>query len=153
MVVIDERSRVPAIDGPALERLRLALNQEGVLAAMLIGSQARGTPGPLSDVDIAVWHDEGLDPASRLRLRLNLASAASRALGTDEIDIVMLNRAPPLLRHRAIRDATLLVERDPVARVRLNARALLDYLDTKPLRTEMSRGLRKRTREGLFGRP
>jgi predicted nucleotidyltransferase len=120
---------------------------------MLIGSQARGTPGPLSDVDIAVWHDQGLDPASCLRLQLNLARAAGDALGTDEIDIVMLNKAPPLLRHRAVRDGRLLVERDPVSRVRLDARALLDYLDTKPLRVEMSRGLRKRIEEGRFGRP
>jgi len=153
MVVIDEKSRVPPIDEAAVERLSHALDQEGVIAAMLIGSQARGTPGSLSDVDIAVWHDEGLDPASRIDLQLELAGAASEALGTDEIDIVMLNRAPPLLRHRAVRDARLLVERDPVARVRLDARALLDYLDTKPLRAEMSRGLRKRMQEGRFGRP
>jgi len=153
MVVIDEKSRVPPIDEAALERLSHALDREGVIAAMLIGSQARGTPGPLSDVDIAVWHDEGLDPATRLRLQLDLARAASEALGTDEVDVVMLNRAPPLLRHRAVRDAKLLVERDPVARVRLDARALLDYLDTKPLRAEMSRGLRKRIEEGSFGRP
>jgi uncharacterized protein len=152
MVVIDEKSRVPPIDEAAVERLSRALDQEGVIAAMLIGSQARGTPGPLSDVDIAVWHDEGLDSASRIDLQLELAGAVSEALGTDEIDIVMLNRAPPLLRHRAVRDARLLVERDPVARVRLDARALLDYLDTKPLRVEMSWGLRKRLREGRFGR-
>ncbi|HVY77192.1 MAG TPA: nucleotidyltransferase domain-containing protein [Solirubrobacterales bacterium] len=81
-----------------MERLSVALDQEGVVATTLIGSQARGTPGPLSDVDIAVWHDEGLDPADRLRLQLNLALAAWRALGTDEIDIVMLNKASPLLR-------------------------------------------------------
>lgn len=153
MVVIDEKSRVPPIDDAAIERLSQAFDHEGVVAAMLIGSQARGTPGPLSDVDIAVWHDEGLDPAGRLRLQLDLLGAASEALRTDEIDIVMLNRAPPLLRHRAIRDAKLLIDRDPVARVRLDARALLDYLDTKPLRAEMSRGLRNRIREGRFGRP
>ncbi|MGE5281055.1 MAG: type VII toxin-antitoxin system MntA family adenylyltransferase antitoxin [Chloroflexota bacterium] len=153
MVVIDERSRVPPIDEAAVERLSHALDQEGVIAAMLIGSQARGNVGPLSDVDIAVWHDRSLDPRGRLDLQLKLADEAGRALGTDEIDIVMLNRVPPLLRHRAVRDARLLVERDPVARVRLDARALLDYLDTKPLRAEMSRGLRKRIREGRFGRP
>lgn len=153
MVVIDEKSRVPSLDEAALERLGQALDRDGVIAAMLIGSQARGNPGPLSDVDIAVWHDLGLDPAGRLRLQLELVQAASKALRTDEIDIVMLNRAPPLLRHRAVRDARLLVERDPVARVRLDTRALLDYLDTKPLRAEMSRGLRKRIRDGRFGRP
>jgi len=153
MVVIDEKERVPPLDDAALQRLSHALDCKGVIAAMLIGSQARGTPGPLSDVDIAVWHEAGLDPADRLQLQVKLARLAGETLRTNEVDIVMLNQAPPLLRHRAIRDRKLLVERDPVARVRLDARALLDYLDTKPLRVEMSRGLRKRIREGRFGRP
>ena len=153
MVVIDERERVPPLDDAALQRLSHVLDCEGVIAAMLIGSQAHGTPGPLSDVDIAVWHEPGLDPAGRLQLQLKLARLAGETLRTNEVDIVMPNQAPPLLRHRAVRDAKLLVERDPVARVRLDARALLDYLDTKPLRAEMSRGLRKRIREGRFGRP
>lgn len=153
MVVIDEKERVPPLDEAALERLGRVLDRQGVVAAMLIGSQARGTPGLLSDVDIAVWHEPGIDPAGRLQLQLELARLAGETLRTNEIDIVMLNQAPPLLRHRAVRDAKLLVERDPVARVRLDARALLDYLDTKPLRAEMSRGLRKRIQEGRFGRP
>jgi predicted nucleotidyltransferase len=92
---------------------------------MLIGSRARGSAGPLSDVDVGVWHEPGLDPAERLRLRLDLAAAA-RALGTDEVDVVLLNGATPLMRHRAIRDAQRLVERDPKARVRFEARAILE---------------------------
>jgi uncharacterized protein len=136
-----------------LEWLSRALDRDGVVAAMLIGSQARGTVGPLSDVDIAVWHDPELDPSASLQLQLSLMAAASSAIGTDEVDVVMLNRAPPLMRHRAVRDGRRLVERDPVARVRFEARALLDYLDTKPLRAEMSRGLRKRIKEDRFGRP
>jgi uncharacterized protein len=153
MVVIDERSRVPPLDEVALERLSDVLDREGVVAAMLIGSQARGTVGPLSDVDIAVWHDPALDASGRLDLQLELTRAASEAVGSDEVDVVMLNRAPPLLRHRAVRDGKLLVERDPTSRVRFEARSLLDYLDTKPLRVERSRGLRKRIREDRFGRP
>ncbi len=153
MTVVDERSRVPPLDAAALGRLSEALDREGVIAAMLIGSQARGTVGPLSDVDVAVWHEPSLDPSARLSLQLSLASAAACALGTDEIDVVMLNGAPPLLRHRAIRDARRLVERDPKARVRFEAKALLDYLDTMPLRAELSRGLRHRIEEGRFGRP
>ena len=152
MTVVDERSRVPPVDEAARERLARALDREGVVAAMLIGSQARGTAGPLSDVDIAIWHEPGLDPATRLRLRLDLATAASRALGTDEVDIVLLNRATPLMRHRAIRDGVRLLERNPKARVRFEARGLLEYLDTKPLRAELARGLRHRIEEGRFGR-
>lgn len=152
MVVIDEKSRVPAIDEASLERISDVLCRDGVVAAMLIGSQARGTAGPLSDVDIAIWHDPSLNSRGRFDLQLALASDAGRALGTDEVDVVMLNHAPPLMQHRAIRDGKRLVERDSNERVRLETRAILDYLDTAPLRTELGRGVRRRMEEGRFGR-
>jgi predicted nucleotidyltransferase len=152
MVVIDEKSRVPPVDEAALKRLSQALHKEGVVAAMLIGSQARGTAGPLSDVDIAIWHDPTLDPRARLDLQLRLVRDAGSALSTDEIDIVMLNDAPPLMRHRAIRDGKRLIECNHDERVRLETRAILDYLDTAPLRAELGRGVRRRIREGRFGR-
>ena len=152
MTVVDERARVPALDSATLDRLADALDHEGVIAAMLIGSQARGTAGPLSDVDVGVWHEPGLTPSARLDLRLALTDAAARALGTDEVDVVLLNRATPLMRHRAVRDGVRLVERDFRARVRFEARAILDYLDTKPLRAELARGMRNRIEEDRFGR-
>jgi len=152
MVVMDERSRVPPVDAAARERLAAGLDRDGVVAAMLFGSQARGTPGPLSDVDIAVWHDPGLDGARRFRLQLDLIGAAEAALGTPEIDLVMLNGAPPLLRQRAIRDAVRLVERDHDERVRLETRAIIDYCDTAPLRALLGQALRRRIEEGTFGR-
>lgn len=133
MTVVNEKSRVPPLDEAGLERLSHALDHEGVVAAMLIGSQARGTMGPLSDIDIAVWHDPDLDSRARFGLQLDLASDAARALHTDEVDIVLLNHAPPLMCHRAIRDGKRLVERDHGERVRLETRAILDYLDTAPL--------------------
>ncbi len=152
MVVMDEKSRVAPLDEDALRRLGRALDREGVIAARLIGSQARGNPGPLSDVDVAVWHDPDLDSRGRFDLQLSLADDAGRALGTDEIDVVMLNHAPPLIRHRAIREGLRLVERDEAERVRFETRAILDYLDTAPLRAELGRGVRRRIEEGRFGR-
>lgn len=152
MTVVDEHARVPPVDDAVLRRLTVALDREGVVAASLIGSQARGRAGPLSDVDIAVWHASDLDADARLRLRLGLFRAASKALNTDEVDIVLLNGATPLMRHRAIRDGRRLLQRDQKARVRLETRALLDYLDTAPLRAELQRGLRHRIDEGRFGR-
>lgn len=150
MVVINEKSRVPPVDAAARERLAAALDRTGVVAAMLIGSQARGTPGPLSDVDIAVWHEPSLDSAERFRLQLDLIAAAEAALGTDEVDLVMLNGAPPLLRQRAMRDGVRLLERDDEERVRLETRAIIDYCDTVPLRAELGRALRRRIEEGTF---
>ncbi len=152
MTVVDENARVPPLDSAALDSLAGALDREGVVSAMLIGSQARGGAGPLSDIDIGVWHEPDLDPSARLRLRIDLSAAAVRALGTEEVDIVPLNGATPLMRHRAIRDGRRLVDRDPKARIRLEARALLEYLDTKPLRAELARGLRHRIEEDRLGR-
>jgi len=152
MAIIDERSRVPPPDEAALERLARALDRDGVVAALLIGSHARGTAGPLSDVDVGVWHDPTLDSPARFRLQLELARDCCRALRTDEVDVVLLNCASPLMRHRAIRDGRRLLERDHATRVSLEARAIVEYLDTEPLRAELARGLRHRIEEGRFGR-
>lgn len=143
---------MPRVDAAARERLGAALDREGVVAAMLIGSQARGNPGPLSDVDIAYWHDPGLDREARWGLRSALLGAAEEALGTSAIDIVPLNEAPPLMQQRSMRDAVPLVERDRAERVRLETRAMLDYFDTEPLRATLRQGLQQRIAEGRFGR-
>lgn len=153
VTVVNEKSRVPELDDAALERLAAAFDRSGVVAAMLIGSQARGTAGPLSDVDVGVWHDPGMPAGPRFSLQLKLTKEARRALQTEEVDVVMLNQASPLLRQRAVRDAVRLVERDRGERVRMKTQAILDYLDTKPLRAELARGQRHRIEEGRFGRP
>jgi predicted nucleotidyltransferase len=152
MTVVNERSRVPLVDAAGRERLARALDREGVVGAMLFGSHARGEPHPLSDVDVAVWHEPDLNSSQRLRLQLDLLAAAETALGTDEIDLIMLNGAPPLLRQRALRDGVRLVERDRDERVRLETRAILEYCDTAPLRAQLGRSLRRRLQEGTFGR-
>lgn len=152
MVKLNEKADVPIVDDAARERLGRAFDRDGVVAAMLIGSQARGTPGPLSDIDIAYWYEPGLDRDARWQLRLDLIGAAEETMRTPEVDIVPLNEAPPLMQQRSIRDAVRLIERNRDERVRLESRAIIDYLDTQALRDEMARGLRHRIEEGRFGR-
>lgn len=153
MPKVDERAHVPALGAAARARLATALDQEGVVAAMLIGSQARGDASALADVDVDVWLDERLPDVERRTLRARLHGASSSALRTDEVDLVVLNGAPPLLRHRALRDRLLLVERDHERRVRLEVRSVLDYLDTAPLRAARAAALRTRLAADSFGRP
>jgi predicted nucleotidyltransferase len=95
MSVVDERSCVPELGDEALAALRNALDRPEVNAAYLIGSRARGTAGALSDIDVAILHGPDLDAESRLGLRLRLMVDAGAALGTTEIDVVLLNEAPP----------------------------------------------------------
>lgn len=153
MTRIDERGPLVVVDDAARTRLAATLERDGVVAAMLFGSQARGSAGPLSDVDVAVWADPGLGRAERFDLRLELIGGATAALRTEEVDLVVLNDAPPLLRHRALRDSVTLVDRDPRCRIRLETRTILDYLDTKRLRELLGAAALNRLAEGRFGRP
>jgi uncharacterized protein len=152
MTKVDERAFVPEMDDDARRRLSEALDKEGVVAAMLIGSQARGEAGPLSDVDVAVWHEPALDWKQSWDLQLSLIGAACDALKTNEVDLVMLNEAPPLFQHRAIRDAVRLVERDRAQRIRFETKAVLDYFDTAPLRLARKENVKRQLREDRIGR-
>lgn len=152
MTKVDERASVPRIGASERGKLVQVLDRDHVVAGMLFGSQASGKVGPLSDIDVAVWLDPDLPREKLAVLRAELALAAVEALGTDEVDVVVLNEAPPLLRHRALRGATRLFDRDPRARVRLETAALLDYFDTAPLREALAAGRRRRIEEGRFGR-
>jgi hypothetical protein len=57
------------------------------------------------------------------------------------------------MRHEALRDAIVLVDRDRQARIDFQVRALNDYLDTKPMRRLFSHHLHERIKEGRYGRP
>jgi hypothetical protein len=149
---VQEHAVVPVIDRSRRLALARAFDRPGVVAASLFGSQASGTAGALSDVDLAVWLEPRRSRHQRARLARDLRATVAETLATDEVDLAVLNDASPLLRHRAIRDGVRLVERDRDARVRLEARALLDYLDTVPLRATLAAGVERRLAEGRFGR-
>jgi len=146
-------SRPAIFDVPgARRRLMATLGREPISAAYLFGSQASGTAGPLSDTDVAVLVKPATGVDQRFRLRLELIAQATRLLHTDRVDLIILNDAPILLRHRVIRDGELLVERERTERVRFETATILEYLDTKPLRAELARGVQRRLAEGTFGR-
>jgi hypothetical protein len=152
MTVVTENARISPLDRKAREALARSLDRPEVIAVYLIGSQARGSAGPLSDVDVAALHLPGLTSRQRLDLRLDLAARAGEALGTSEVDVVLLNGAPPLIRQRALHDGILLVDRDPAQRIRFAVRTINDYVDTEPLRKLLSQRLRQSIAEDSFGR-
>lgn len=118
--------------------------QPDVLVAYLFGSRARGTHGPMSDVDVAVLLPDGADAHAR---RLDLIDALEGA------DVVVLNDAPSPLAFRVLRDGQLILSRDEAARVRFHFRVLRDHMDTAPLRSANEAALASRVAEGRFGRP
>lgn len=78
-----------------------------VLAVFLFGSQVDGYATSHSDIDLAVLYEQ----APSLKEELALGVAVSESLGTERVDLVNLNRAKLLLRHRAI-CGRVLYERD-----------------------------------------
>ena len=114
-----------------VEALRHVLEAEpGIAYAVLFGSSARGTRHPESDADVAVELAAGAarDPQALGRLTVRLESAAGRP-----VDLVLLDEAPAPLAYRIFRDGRVLVERDRAALVARKARAILDYLDFRPV--------------------
>ena len=59
------------------------------------------------------------------------------ALGTNAIDVVVLNTAPPLLYHRVLRDGVRVLSRDLRATTTRAGQALSRYFDFLPQMEKM----------------
>ena len=103
-----------------------------ILEAYLFGSAARGAEQPHSDLDIAVFIDEAAAVQGAFGYQAELTAELMAGLATNAIDVVILNRAPPLLYHRVLRDGIRIISRDLRATTTREARALSRYCDFVP---------------------
>jgi predicted nucleotidyltransferase len=116
-----------------LERLRGILQpHREVLEAYLFGSLARGETSLHSDVDVAVYVAEPRPELSAFGYRAELTAAVMAGLGCNEVDVVVLNDAPPLLYHRVLRDGVRILSRNLVETTTRAGRALSRYCDDLP---------------------
>ena len=106
--------------GQALEKC------PGVVFGYLFGGAATGRLTPLSDVDVAVYLDETADPVEG---RLEAVGAVTRHLGTEEVDVVVLNTAPISLTGRILQSRQVICDRDPFSRHRFESRVLREFFD------------------------
>src|SRR5512138_37200 len=123
-----------------------------ILDAYLFGSRARGTARAESDVDVAVFLDLARVVASAFGYEADLTTALMAALGTDRVDVVVLNGAPPLLHHRVLRDGVRVLSRDLAATTTREGAALSRYCDYVPQLAKIERAAAARLRGGEFGR-
>jgi len=105
--------------------------ERAVVAAYIFGSLARGTAGPLSDIDVGLLVADSDDAA---RVCARTMDALCRRLGTSRVDVVSLATAPVPLRYRVVRDGLLVLRRDAAAVERFITETVLHYLDFKPVR-------------------
>lgn len=85
------------------------LEEAPVSIGVLYGSYARGEQRTQSDIDVAVSFADSLSSLERTRTRLSLITRLSDALGTDRIDVVPLDEAPPSLVTEILADGVLIV--------------------------------------------
>jgi len=107
----------------------------GVALAYLFGSQAEGKAGPLSDVDVAVLLGAQVQREQWFQTQLRLIGDLMSLFQRNDVDVVILNEATPLLAFQVIRHGQVVYE-DPVTRpaVDFAAYAMRRYADTAPLR-------------------
>ena len=93
----------------------IAASCPDVLFVYVFGSASTGLLTPRSDVDVAVFVAPGADAPTA---RLAVARAAARQLGTDAVDVVLLNTAPISVAGRVLVSRRVLLDRDPYVRHR-----------------------------------
>ncbi len=101
-----------------------------IVFAYLFGSAARGKLGPLSDVDVAVYFDLAVDIAHG---QLEAMRRVTRHLGTDRVDLVVLNTAPTALAGRILASRRVIVDREPFLRHRYESLAIRKFCDFRVL--------------------
>jgi predicted nucleotidyltransferase len=83
--------------------------------AYLFGSTAANRATSRSDIDLALYLSSDADAAFT---RLEAGRIAARHLGTDALDIVILNTAPIALAGRVLTSRRVLIDRHPSVRHR-----------------------------------
>ncbi len=114
------------------EQLARIFKRRRVVFAYLFGSQAKGTAGSLSDIDIAVYFDDEVDAGEHFDLKLKVLGEITDLYKTDEVDLVVLNDTPPLLAHRILKEGILIFSDNDKIRLEYEVKAVLKYLDWKP---------------------
>ena len=129
----------PSTDSSLHAALRGALaGVPDVAFAVVFGSFARGNPHAGSDVDVALGFGPDRRPTAR-----ELGAIVSRleeAVG-QSVDIVVLDHAPPGLAYRVFRDGVVVLARDRVALTGRKVRAILEYLDFRPIERAFSEAM------------
>ena len=98
----------------------------GILFAYLFGSHSTATAGPLSDVDVAVYVD---DSADEFDTKLAVLDRVSRHVGSDRVDVVVLNSAPIALAGRVLQSRRVILDRNPFARHRYESSTARQFAD------------------------
>jgi len=130
-----------------IDEVRELLRAHHVVLAYLFGSVARGEEREDSDLDVAVLLDDSVQPERLPEVRLRLTTELVGLTHANDVDVVVLNEAPPLLAFNAISEGRCFLG-DRRRQVRFEVRAIQRFIDTQPLRDALAKDLSRRIDEG-----
>jgi len=116
------------------QQFKEKLKKQGVILAYLYGSYARGDQTSESDVDIAVLIDKRIKKEKYLEKTLKLSSLFNQLYPDNEIGILILNQAPPLLKHNVVIEGKEFYYQNQFTKILFENKTLHEYEDTKKLR-------------------
>jgi len=108
------------------EAERVLEQDSNVVFAYLFGGLAGKVIKPLSDVDIAVYVKDTNDLAE---FKMQFFDKLTDALGTSEIDLIILNTAPVSLAGRILQKKIVLSDKEPFRRHVYESLTLREYFD------------------------
>ncbi|MFQ5639641.1 MAG: nucleotidyltransferase domain-containing protein [bacterium] len=129
--------------------------QDEVLVAYLFGSVAEDKQNKLSDLDVAILVDS--NKLKRLEkqqfgYQVSVMTDLMSLLKTNDIDLVILNYATPLLSHEVIKSGEIVFCRDEDDRAEFEIRTQHRYLDTKHLREIQDSYFKERVKKGFIAK-
>ena len=129
------------------EKIIDILRSNGAVVGYLFGSYARGTAGPLSDIDVGVAFPRSINKEKQDDLVEDIRSGLERMFGRDKADVLNVPRLRnPLLRYIvALGEGKVLFADDVSMRNVVADRARREYEDTKHLRD-----IQRQALPGLF---
>ena len=114
------------------EKLAVLYADRTLQCVLLFGSLTSGRRHEQSDIDLGFLFDGPVDI-------LDVTNRVNRLLGSDNVDVVNLRRASPLLKFAASRKGIILYERDPGLFSQFRSLAYRMYVDTRKLRDARNR--------------
>ncbi len=107
---------------------KILKEDNNVIFSYIFGSLAKEKIQPLSDIDIAIYTKDTADIAN---YKLRLFDKVTKILGTNELDLIILNNAPISLVGRILQDKQILVDKQPFLRHSYESVALRKFFDFK----------------------
>lgn len=127
----------------------LFVEEETIDLVYLFGSVAKNKTTDLSDVDVAVRVNDDVKPEQRFRFQLNLLGKITDLLRLNNIDLIILNDSPVLLRFEVLSTGQLLYCKDEAKRLTFVTRTISEYCDTKRLRDRQIWAAKERAKSGV----